>query len=173
MILKTAKILKENLHLDFDWLCYGNIEPHFIEKITGIQHEEVNVQLCGIATSSQLREAEQHATLYFHPPYIDNSPNGLCEAQITGLPIISTNVGGIKSLVTDNEDGKLIPANDPYQAAYCIEELYFNTTYNEEYGQKAKLKAIDRHNKKKIINQILQVYKEIYEKCIKSEHSIS
>ena len=30
LVLKTAKILKENLMLDFEWNCYGNINHSFI-----------------------------------------------------------------------------------------------------------------------------------------------
>lgn len=161
LILKTAQILKENLNLDFVWNCFGNINPRTIEKIIGIQHENVNVKLMGVASSEQLCKMELSATLYFHPSYIDNSPNSLCEAQMLGLPIIATNVGGISSLVTDGKDGFLIPANDPYQAAYFIEHLANNPNLNITMGENGKKKAYNRHNPQKIISQILNTYKSI------------
>lgn len=172
LILKTASLLSNNLNLDFEWKCYGNIDPKMIEKQIGIKHTDVNVKLMGVATAEELQKAELTATLYFHSSYIDNSPNSLCEAQMLGLPIVSTNVGGIPTLVDDGVDGFLIPSNDPYQGAYTIELLWKNKLMNMEFGKKAQQKALQRHNPQTIITQILNVYKEIekntiaFKKCL-------
>lgn len=158
LVLKTAKLLKYNLNINFDWLCYGNINPKFIEKVIGINHNDVNVKLMGVASSIQLRESELNATLYFHSSYIDNSPNSLCEAQMLGLPVVSTNVGGIPSLVTHGEDGFLAPANDPFQCACYIEKLYKDQNLNTSMGINGHEKAAIRHNEDRIIKQIICSY---------------
>lgn len=161
LILKTATILKNNIKLDFEWKCFGNINPESIEKIVGIKHKDVNIKIMGVATSEQLIEAELSATLYFHSSYIDNSPNSLCEAQILGLPVISTNVGGISSLIVNKKTGFLIPSNDPYQGAYLIELLYKDKSLNMQMGDMAKKDAIKRHDRKKIIQSITEIYNKI------------
>ena len=158
LVLKTARILKEDLNMDYVWKCYGDIEPRWVEKFVGIKHEDVNVELCGVVDSQQLQEAESNATLYFHPSYIDNSPNSLCEAQMMSLPVVATFVGGIPSLVKDGEDGFLIPTNDPYQAACHIEKLANDKELNIAMGEKARGKAMKRHDKKEISKQLLAVY---------------
>ena len=158
MVLKTAEILKRDLNMDFVWKCYGDIEPKWIEKFVGISHEEVNVELCGVVDPLQLQEAETNATLYFHPSYIDNSPNSLCEAQMMSLPVVATFVGGIPSLIDNGIDGFFVPANDPYQAAYHIERLANNKDLNIAMGEKAREKAMKRHDKKEISKQLLAVY---------------
>lgn len=165
MVLKTANILKNDLDLDFVWKCYGNIEPRWVEKFVGIKHEDVNIELCGVVDSQQLQEAESNATLYFHPSYIDNSPNSLCEAQMMSLPVVATFVGGIPSLVEDGKDGFLIPANDPYQAACNIEKLSNDDKeLNNKMGRKAREKAMIRHDKAVICKQLLAVYISILKK---------
>ena len=63
------------------------------------------------------------STMYVHTAYIENSPNSICEAQIIGMPIISTMVGGIATLVRNGIDGDLLPANDPWLLANAIVEL--------------------------------------------------
>lgn len=158
LVLKTAKLLKENLGMEFVWNCYGNIEPRFVEKSVGICHTNVNVNLMGVATSEQLRMAELSATLYFHSSYIDNSPNSLCEAQMLGLPVVSTNVGGIPSLVSDGEDGFLIPSNDPYQAAFLIKYLNDNPDVNLSMGERGRCAAIKRHGTEHVLAQIKDAY---------------
>jgi glycosyltransferase involved in cell wall biosynthesis len=117
--------------------------------------------LKGVASAEQLRDAEICATLYFHSSYIDNSPNSICEAQMLGLPIVSTNVGGIPSLVDHGVDGFLFPSNDPYQAAYFIEKLFLNPDLNNQMGEKGKQKAVCRHDRNRVREQILNVYKSV------------
>lgn len=161
LVLKTAQIIKNDLKLDFEWKCFGNIEPSLIEKTIGINHNDVNVKILGVATPKQLIEAELSSTLYFHSSYIDNSPNSLCEAQILGLPVISTNVGGISSLIVENESGFLIPSNDPYQGAYLIEQLYNNKELNIQIGKTAREYAVKRHNREQIIQSLTNIYHDI------------
>lgn len=154
LVLKAANMLKAK-GVDFTWNCYGNINPSFIEQQFDIKHENVNVQLKGVASSEQLRDALCHATAYVHTSYIDNSPNSLCEAQILGCTPVSTNVGGISSLVQDGVTGYLAPANDPYQIAFLLEDLFLHPERNLKVGDMAKKVALDRHNSDKIVNKLL------------------
>ena len=62
---------------------------------------------------------------FFHPSYIENSPNSVCEAQILGLPVIACNVGGLSTIISHNHSGILIPSND-YSGASYIKEICMN-----------------------------------------------
>lgn len=157
--LKTAKLLKDDLDLGFEWKMFGNIQPELAECIVGIKHEDVNIKLEGVASAQQLRDALLNSTLYVHTSYIDNSPNSVCEAQISGVPVICTAVGGVPSLIEEGKTGFLIPANDPFQLAYLIRELYTEKTKNIEIGNNAKAMAVKRHDKTRIVNELLGMYK--------------
>jgi glycosyltransferase involved in cell wall biosynthesis len=163
MILKTAKILKNIGKTDFEWLVFGNISPNFYEKSLGVKHEDVNVKLCGVATPEVLIETFLKCTLYFHPSYIDNSPNSICEAQICGCPVVACSVGGVDSLVSHGLSGFLVPANDPYMAASRILQLYRDRDLNECMGLASKQIASERHNRDSIVNGLLDVYNMIIE----------
>lgn len=161
LVLKTAKLLCTCYNNNFEWLVFGNVQYSLVEKEIGISHKEVNVILKGVVAEQQLKEAELKATLYFHPSYIDNSPNSICEAQMIGLPVIATHVGGVETLVNNEENGYLIPSNDPYQGAYLINELYINKEKNILYGSNGQNRAKERHDKKRIIDQITDTYYNI------------
>ena len=162
-ILKTANILKNKFSLDFTWQVYGNINPQFFEKYTGLQHQHLNIQLGGVATAEQLCNAICNSTVYFQPSYIENSPNSVCEAQILGVPVVATNVGGTASLIENNVSGVLVPIGDPYFAAYQIYRIYNDNSLNLSIGENAKQTAHKRHNREIIANQLLNTYKEIIE----------
>lgn len=161
LILKTAKILKENVGLEFEWNVYGIQEYKYWEKKLKINAKDVNVNCNGVVNAKELREKLISSDLYVHPSYIDNSPNSLCEAQILSVPIISTNVGGISSLITDNETGLLCPANDPYTLAYKISLLNENEILRKQLGEKGRAQAVERHNKETILQDIISMYNEL------------
>lgn len=161
LLLKTANILKNEIGLDFTWNVYGNIDPRLAEHLTGIKHKEVNVNLKGVATAQELREALLSSTLYCHTSYIENSPNSIAEAQILGIPVVATNVGGTASMVKDGETGFLFPSTDPYMAAYCIKIMATDVKLNISIGNYANETALRRHNKKIIIEQLLNLYNSI------------
>lgn len=161
LILKTAFILKKILKINFEWKIFGNINPFFIEKQIKIKHHDVNISLMGVATAQKIKEEILNCTCFFHPSYIDNSPNSICEAQILGCTVISTNVGGISSLIDDKHTGYLIPTNDPNQAAFLIKMLYDKKELNIKIGNNAQRTALYRHNKKDIVESLIDVYKQI------------
>lgn len=161
LLLKVANILKNELHIDFEWNVYGNVETTFWERCTGIRHQDVNVKVCGVVNARDLREALLGSTLYFHPSYIENSPNSVCEAQILGLPVVATNVGGTSSLVEHGRTGFLFPATDPYVAAYYIQSLVMDILLNKKMGKDAYLVAVARHNRLQIVDDLITTYHKI------------
>lgn len=161
LILKTAKILKENVGLDFEWEVYGIQDYKYWEKKLNIKSSNVNVNCKGVINAKGLRDKLVLSDIYIHPSYIDNSPNSLCEAQILSVPIISTNVGGISTLVNDNRSGLLCPANDPYTLAYKINLLSKNKELRQELGENGRVEARERHNKDTILNSIVSMYNEL------------
>lgn len=161
LLLKIAKILKDEVKIDFEWNVFGNVEPKLAETLTQIKHEQVNVKLCGVASATQLKEAILNSTVYVHPSYTENSPNSICEAQILGVPVVATNVGGINSLVEDGQNGLLFPATDPYIGAAYIMRLYRDMQENIYIGDNARRVALERHDKHTIVKQLVQTYKDV------------
>ena len=61
--------------------------------------------------------------LFINTTHYDNTPVSLLEAMALGLPVISTNVGGISKLITDDQNGLLVAANDEAAFVSAIERL--------------------------------------------------
>ena len=63
-------------------------------------------------------------------------PLALLEAMAAGLPIVSTDVGGVRDIVTDN--GVLIAAGDMNALVQAMEELYLNKDVRETMAKASK-----------------------------------
>jgi len=101
--------------------------------------------------------------IYVMPSHIENSPNNLCEAMILGLPCIATDAGGTSSLLSNKKEGLLIQDGDPWSMAGTILEMKNNYEQAKEYGKNARNCALKRHNPDKIVNDLINIYKEIIE----------
>lgn len=161
LILKTAQLLKRFTDLDFQWQVYGVQNIRFYEHKYKIKAVDVNVTTMGTASKEELVNALCNATCYVHPSYIDNSPNSLCEAQVLGVPVLATHVGGISSLIKDGKTGILFPANAPYTLAALIKRINIDKKLVLQLSYSARQQAIERHNPNIIRERLLEIYKQI------------
>lgn len=163
MMLKTANILKQS-GVDFRWIVAGKLDvsmKNTVEKKEKLRMEDCGIEILGFTSPENLVKLLASSTLYVHTAYAENSPNSICEAQIIGLPVVSTNVGGIASLVEDGVDGRLVPANDPWQMADAIIQLSRDSEMLNSYSTHGKEKAFKRHSPESILKDLLFCYNEV------------
>lgn len=82
-----------------------------------LQKEVKDLDVKGVVFVGRVRNSEignnlNKADIYINPTTADNMPISLFEAFACGLPVISTNVGGIPNFITDNENGFLIDSGN-------------------------------------------------------------
>lgn len=162
IILQTAAVLKHQFGFDFEWHVAGNIgDIKKYERIAGLKFRDVNVQLLGMIDSSSVCRELKNADLFINCSINDNSPNSICEAQLIGCPVISSNVGGIPSIVKNGETGLLYPYNEPHTLAFKILNLLNNREKMQCMSKNEIEKSEKRHNPIIIVNNLINIYEEI------------
>ena len=81
---------------------------------------------------------------------MDNLPTVIMEAMATGLPVVSTRIGGIPEMVVENETGYLVQPEDAVALAGAIEKLISDRSLGQKLGQAGyeraqKLFSIERN----------------------------
>jgi glycosyltransferase involved in cell wall biosynthesis len=164
VILKTASLLKSR-GIAFRWIVCGTSETNLIvkttEKMLKKQYKHNNVSFLGKKTAEELITLLLDSDIFIHPSYIENSPNSVCEAQILGMPVVASHVGGMSSLITNNETGILFPANDIYLLAEILASLLSDPQKMQRLGENARIAATKRHDKKTILENIEKIYQTL------------
>ncbi len=162
VILKTASILKQNSSLDFKWKIIGRVDNRrYVEWMENLSYEDSGVEFMGVLDQKQLALELLDSDVYVHPSYIDNSPNALCEAMLLGLPCVASMVGGVSSILSDADNGILVPVNEPYYLASKLIQLLSDKSLIEQISANAVMTARDRHSMTKIKEQLLHVYADV------------
>jgi L-malate glycosyltransferase len=73
-------------------------------------------------TEGKIREAAA-ADIFINTNLIDNMPVSVLEACSMGLPVVSTDVGGMPDLLTEGETGLLVPVDDVERMVEAIKRL--------------------------------------------------
>lgn len=97
------------------------------------------------------------ADIVLNPSLADNTPNSVLEAWASGVPVVSTNVGGIPHLAQDKINALLVPPSDPFAMGQaCIALLRDAATWKKQ--AQAGQQAAKRHTWSCVQPALLDVY---------------
>jgi len=84
-----------------------------LQKLSETLGISADVRFAGRLDNDDIASLYRDADLMLNPSTVDNMPVSLLEAMASGVPIVSTNVGGIPDLVEDRRSALLVPPRDP------------------------------------------------------------
>jgi len=88
--------------------------------------KENAVEVCftGKLTKAEWTNLSKDYNLFLNTTHFDNTPVSVIEAMALGLPVVSTNVGGIPFLLQHQENALLVDDNDLEAMVFQIERLF-------------------------------------------------
>ena len=82
-----------------------------------------SVEITGVLSKSEWHKKSEEFDIFINTTNVDNTPISVIEAMALGLPVVSTNVGGLPYLIDDNKDGVLVDKEQPILMAKKIVEI--------------------------------------------------
>ena len=137
---------------------YSNYLRSLIRKL-GL---ESNVILLQKLSAEEMSNEFCKAHVFVLPSFAENSPNALGEAMLIGTPSVVSPVGGVMSIVKDENSALIFPTGDYSMLAYQIERIFENDDLANTLSKNAKSIALIRHD----VNNTTQQYISIYQKII-------
>jgi len=133
-------------------------------KVLSLKRDDARVVYLGSVNAGEVANELAEADVFVHPSHIDNSPNSICEAMLVGTPLVSTNAGGIPSIVVNNEQGLLVQDGDAIAMAAAIMELLSNEAFAGMLSRSARACAQMRHAPEQISAIVYSIYSQMLQK---------
>lgn len=83
-----------------------------LRQLSAALQLQTAVRFAGRTDNAAMAEHYRSADLLLNPSLADNQPNCVLEAWACGVPVVSTNVGGVPDLIQPQRDGLLVPPGD-------------------------------------------------------------
>jgi glycosyltransferase involved in cell wall biosynthesis len=113
----------------------GSEEPALRAEAARLRLHQVT--FAGRVAPTEISRYYADADIYVQTPSIDNMPLSVLEAFASGLPVVSTGVGGVPSILREGLDGLLAPDNDDATLAARVLKLLEDSTYARELAATA------------------------------------
>jgi glycosyltransferase involved in cell wall biosynthesis len=84
---------------------------------------EQDVFFLGLLSKPDWHQISQESNIFFNTTNFDNMPVSVVEAMALGIPVVSTNVGGLPYLITQDENGVLVPPSEALAMADAIKRV--------------------------------------------------
>lgn len=99
---------------------------------------QVEVTFTGQLSKKEWHNLAQKHDIFINTTHFDNTPVSLLEIMALGLPIISTNVGGIPFLINHKKTGYLVEDNAVIQMVESVKKLVESTALAQHLITNAK-----------------------------------
>lgn len=87
--------------------------------------------------------------------------NAAIEAMSCGLPVVTTDCGGMREAVTDGEEGFVVPARDAKKMADAIIKLLNDPDLRFRMGKKAREKVLKEFSSDDQAGQFIDLYNKV------------
>lgn len=101
------------------------------------------------------------ADLVVNPADVEGLPLALLEAMSLGKPVVATAVGGVPSIVKDQETGILVPPGDPQALALGIERLLADRSLAAALAEAGERLIRTRFSAESMVRDIEDVYSTV------------
>lgn len=98
--------------------------------------------------------------LMINPSLVDNMPNSVLEALASGVPVVSTDVGGVPYMVEHGKTALLVPPGDPQAMAEAIVRVLEDAPLARSLRD-AGLRYVQQYAWQGVRPRLLQVYRAV------------
>ena len=100
------------------------------------------------------------AQLMLNPSTVDNMPNSVLESLASGVPVVTTNVGGIPFIVEHERTALLVPARDYQAMAAAVVRLLKQNELREQLVR-GGLKYVEQYSWPVVRKLWINVYQQV------------
>lgn len=125
-----------------------------------VSHNRANADFRGNIPNRELPQILNEHELFVLPSLWENMPKTLLEAMACGLPVIGTNVDGIKEVIRHRENG-ILCKTDPGSIRKAIIALMEDEGLKQRLGENARKTIEEKFSLEKLVDRELKLYSQL------------
>lgn len=94
----------------------------------------------------------------------EGTPVSIIEAQAAGLPVVATNVGGVKDCLLDNKTGMLVPPSDVEAMSEALLQLAEDKALRKQMGEAGRIYSSANFSYSRLADEMHQLYNTLLDK---------
>jgi glycosyltransferase involved in cell wall biosynthesis len=129
---------------------------------------EHHIKFVGVVTGEEKVKLFAGADLFVYPTYFhlgEGQPVAILEAMVSGLPVITTDRGSIREMITDGQNGFIVSPSSPGEIAEKIGLLIADRSLREKMGTRNRSLARGKFS----LGQYVEGVANSAEKAIRQE----
>lgn len=130
--------------------------------IARAQKNRLPVHFLGNVANAELPAYLNKASAFILPSHIEHHPKALLEAMACGVPVIGTNVPGIRELIAHGETGYLCDTS-PEGISTAIQDVLADADLRARMGRNAREFVVEHFALEKIVKMELALLEELVE----------
>ncbi|BCX89804.1 L-malate glycosyltransferase [Methylomarinovum tepidoasis] len=144
------------------WIAGSGPERPVLEELAQRLGVDERVTFTGRLTPEEIAVLYRRAHVLLNPSRVDNAPNALLEAMAAGVPIVTTDAGGVPYLVKHGETALLVPVDDHRAMAAAVRRLLKDDDLRRRLITAGRKKIEKDHTWKAVIGQWITCYTEAF-----------
>ncbi len=98
--------------------------------------------------------------IFMMPSRSEGLPYAILEAGMAEKPVIASGVGGIPEIIVNNQNGILVPKEDPESLKRALEKLYEDPKLRLKLGQSLKEAIKENYSEELMIDKTFELYRQ-------------
>jgi glycosyltransferase involved in cell wall biosynthesis len=161
-LIKAAKIVANNAEkARFLLVGYGPLQTKIAKLARDNKLLGSVVCFTGPMNNEEVAELLGKATVFAFPSLKEGLPISILEAMACGTPIVGSAIPGIRDVISNGQDGILVPPESHEQLANAILTLLNDSKLRKRIGQKARQTVTEKYNWNIVLGKIEKVYYEL------------
>lgn len=153
------EINKENKNVKLMMVGTGPKEKELKNKVSQWNLESY-VIFTGAVPNTEIHSYYQMADVFVLPSYTEGFPLSILEAMGCGLPVVVTNVGGIREVIKNGENGFIIPPKNRTILTAKLRIFINDNNLRKKFAKKS-LEIVIKFDVNEKINKIIKLYYEL------------
>jgi glycosyltransferase involved in cell wall biosynthesis len=144
----------------FRLICAGDGDYALVRQTAVALGIADRLSLPGWIDGAAKQSLLEQAAVFVLPSYFEGLPMGVLEAMAYGIPVVATDVGGVRDAVGDDA-GLLVAAGDVDALAEALKDVLCNSALQADMGAAGRRRVAAEFEAGRVLDKLGEVYRDL------------